>query len=227
MDHILMLLCFLIMVATLPVSAATVNGRAMLEDAHEKRDVEALLSFKKHIKSDPSGRLSDWTAENSQNVCSWHGITCRGHTRRVVAIILPVLVPLLDTNLRLEGTLSASLGNLSLLQTLNLNGNNLTGGIPPDFGRLKALRILDLSWNNLGGSIQALCNCTRLKWIELSWNIFTGTIPTEFGRLVDLERLDLSVNNYLGGSIPTSLSNCTSLREFSIESNNFTGPIPS
>ena len=113
MDHILMLLCFLIMVATLPVSAATVNGRAMLEDAHEKRDVEALLSFKKHIKSDPSARLSDWTAENSQNVCSWHGITCREHTIRFFAVILLVLVPFINSNLRLEGTLFPSLDNLS------------------------------------------------------------------------------------------------------------------
>jgi hypothetical protein len=61
-------------------------------DRHEKRDVEALLSFKKHIKSDPSGKLSNWTAENSKEVCSWYGITCRQHTRRVVAVILPVFM---------------------------------------------------------------------------------------------------------------------------------------
>jgi cadmium resistance protein CadD (predicted permease) len=36
MDHILMLVCFLIMVAALCVSVATVNGRAMLEDAIKK-----------------------------------------------------------------------------------------------------------------------------------------------------------------------------------------------
>ena len=61
------------------------NGHVVLEDGHqfrsstnrhERRGMEALLSFKRHIKLDPSGKLSSWSAENSQ-VCSWHGITCR------------------------------------------------------------------------------------------------------------------------------------------------------
>jgi Leucine-rich repeat (LRR) protein len=222
------------------------NGRYLLEerhrfsssmDRHEKRDVQALLSFKDHIKEDPAGKLSNWTAENSKAVCSWYGITCRQNTRRIVAIILPAaLVRFVgdfpEYRLQLQGTLSPSLGNLSLLHNLNLSGNNLTGRIPPELGQLKALRISDLFGNWLEISIpKSISNCTRLRWIDLSYNFLTGTIPTEFGRLVELEHLNFS-GNYLGGSIPASLSNCTSLREFSIRNiyvggNNFSGPIPS
>lgn len=132
------------------------NGRTVLEgdhgfpsmsmERHNKRDVEALLSFKKLIRRDPHGKLSNWTAENSNDVCSWYGITCKQYTRSVVALIL--------ADDKLEGTLAPFLGNLSFLQTLNLSGNNFTGAIPPKFGQLKKLRILDLSSNwMLGGSV--------------------------------------------------------------------------
>jgi hypothetical protein len=38
-------------------------------DAHDKRDLDALLSFRKSITSDPHGLLYNWTVENSQNIC--------------------------------------------------------------------------------------------------------------------------------------------------------------
>ena len=56
---------------------------------NEKRDLDALLSFRKGIASDAWGKLSNWTAKNSESICSsWYGIRCRPHTRRVVAIDL-------------------------------------------------------------------------------------------------------------------------------------------
>lgn len=137
----------------------------------EKRDVEALLSFKKALTSDPTGSLSNWTADNSENVCQWTGISCRKHTKRVVAIILPGLF--------LSGVLSPFLGNLSLLRTLNLSLTSLTGRIPTEFGQLKALEILDLSFIfGLSGQIPpSLGNCGRLQTIILSANNLTGRIP--------------------------------------------------
>jgi len=65
------------------------ESESMSMDAHEQRDVAALLSFKSCITSDPSGKLSNWTAHNSHNICSsWYGIRCRPHTNRVVPIDL-------------------------------------------------------------------------------------------------------------------------------------------
>jgi hypothetical protein len=81
-------------------------------DAYDKRDLDALLSFRNAITRDPYGLLSNWTAENSEKMCSWYGIRCILHTTRVVSIDLTFDL--------LEGTLSPSLGNLSLLNTLNI-----------------------------------------------------------------------------------------------------------
>ena len=61
---------------------------SMVVYAHEKSDLEALLSFKKVITSNPLGRLSNWVAKKSDNICSWFGIHWRKHTSRVVAIDL-------------------------------------------------------------------------------------------------------------------------------------------
>lgn len=74
--------------------AGGLTGEFMLSsmDAHahsqEQRDLEALLSFRKAITSDLSGKFSNWTAENSDNVCSWYGVRCWKHTKQVVGIDL-------------------------------------------------------------------------------------------------------------------------------------------
>lgn len=221
------------------------NGRSMMGKAslfpssiagyHEKRDVEALLSFRKGIISDPVGSLSDWTANNSHNVCLWNGISCRPNTKRVVSISLPECL--------LNGTLSPYIGNLSLLRHLDLSFNALSGRIPAEFGQLKALRILDLSGNALHGYIpKELFNCTRLQRIvgqipasigtlremrllNLSGNQLQGPIPASLGNISTLEQLDLSKNN-LNGSIPEELSKLYSLAVVDVSSNSLCGPIP-
>ncbi|KAM3731888.1 hypothetical protein ACB098_11G017200 [Castanea mollissima] len=72
--------------------------------------------------------------------------------------------------------------------TLELQGHNLRGTIPPYIG-----------------------NLTFLKAINLRNNSFYGEIPMEVGQLFRLQELSLT-NNTLGGEIPTNLSNCSELR---------------
>uniref|UniRef100_A0A8R7R6N9 Uncharacterized protein n=1 Tax=Triticum urartu TaxID=4572 RepID=A0A8R7R6N9_TRIUA len=57
--------------------------------------------------------------------------------------------------------------------------NNLSGSIPKDIGNLKLLESLDLSWNKLSGHIPpSVSNLMSLSNLNLSNNLLSGEIPT-------------------------------------------------
>jgi Leucine-rich repeat (LRR) protein len=72
---------------------------------------------------------------------------------------------------------------LKQLKELFLDGNDLTGTIPPELGQL-----------------------VNATYIALAENELTGVIPPAFGMLSNLQRLDLQFNN-LVGQVPQQLSN--------------------
>lgn len=109
---------------------------------------------------------------------------------------------------------------------LILNGNQLSGSIPPELGRLEKLMTLVLLDNQLRGAIPAeLGELANLDFLDLSWNQLTGTIPPEISRLSGLGILDLR-DNQLHGSIPPALSNLSSLEWLHLGGNQLTGTIP-
>uniref|UniRef100_M8BTA0 Tyrosine-sulfated glycopeptide receptor 1 n=1 Tax=Aegilops tauschii TaxID=37682 RepID=M8BTA0_AEGTA len=97
---------------------------------------------------------------------------------------------------------------------LCLDNNNFTGVIPPEIGELKMLDILNLSSNSLTGEIpQEICNLTNLQMLDLSNNQLTGAIPSALNGLHFLSRFNVS-NNKLEGEVPSggqfdSFSNCS------------------
>ncbi|OMO76259.1 hypothetical protein COLO4_25618 [Corchorus olitorius] len=67
-----------------------------------------------------------------------------------------------------------------------MNGNRLSGNIPPSIGNMTELFELRLDGNSLEGSIPSILgNCSHLQVLNLSQNNFTGTIPKEV--IVDAE----------------------------------------
>ncbi|MBA0589415.1 LRR receptor-like serine/threonine-protein kinase RPK2 [Gossypium raimondii] len=115
---------------------------------------------------------------------------------------------------RLSGSLPNQLGKLKNLTWISLGENNLSGEIPPELGQLALLKVLDLSHNFLTGSIPAsLTNAGNLETILLDHNRLYGEIPPSFSLLSHLTVLDLSFND-LSGSIPRlqHQTNCSSFR---------------
>jgi Leucine-rich repeat (LRR) protein len=122
----------------------------------------SLLDFKKAITGDPNRVLSSWNA--STHFCKWNGVTCSfEHSGRVISLDLG--------SHGLSGSISPSLGNLTLLRELNLSSNTLSGQLPP-LGRLHKLEVLDLGNSSLHDKIPgSLNNFTNLRILDLGYNL--------------------------------------------------------
>ena len=126
---------------------------------------------------------------------------------------------------QLTGGIPAELGSLSNLTNLNISRNQLTGEIPAELGNLTNLTELYLNDNQLTGEIPAeLGSLTNLVRLVLSGNQLTGEIPAEF-LTYSLERLYLN-NNQLTGEIPAWLGRLPNLEALSLNENQLTGEIP-
>ncbi|KAB2623959.1 phytosulfokine receptor 1-like [Pyrus ussuriensis x Pyrus communis] len=191
-------------------------------------DVKALEDFTSNLKTVIHG----WGSSFSSDCCKWEGITCNSSSFRVVKLELP--------SKRLAGNLSASLGTLDQLRTLNLSQNYLielldlsfndfSGPIP--FGiDLPSIKFLDISQNLLNGSLPgSICdnNSTQLRVLNVAANYFSGNLPPGFGNCTSLEDLDLSTN-YLTGTddgISKALFRLPKLTQLSIQDNNLAEPL--
>ena len=171
----------------------------------------------------------------------WQGIKTTGGTPRVtqlrlVSKVLNGTIPPSLADLPLErlflngnqltGPIPPELGHTSTLLTLRLNGNRLTGNIPPELGSLPRLEDLWLANNQLTGNIPAeLGQLSRLKKLNLSNNQLSGEIPRQLGQLARLTNLTLN-NNMLTGEIHQNLGNLTRLKGLRLAGNQLTGCIP-
>ncbi|CAL9088914.1 unnamed protein product, partial [Musa acuminata var. zebrina] len=93
---------------------------------------------------------------------------------------------------------------LSLVTSIDLSNNNLSGEIPRELTKLHGLHFLNLSKNHLRGTIpEKIGSMEQLESLDLSMNNLTGDIPSSFSSLNFLSHLNLSHNN-LSGRIPTA-----------------------
>ncbi|CAN0315336.1 unnamed protein product, partial [Ectocarpus sp. 6 AP-2014] len=120
---------------------------------------------------------------------------------------------------------------------LKFRWNNLQGSIPMELGTLTMISSLYLGWNKItgkrresvyrchgrAGSIpEELGALTNLKHLFLGHNQLTGSIPKELGALTNLRSLDLD-HNELTGAIPKELGTLTRMASLSLRGNNVTG----
>ncbi|PKI39572.1 hypothetical protein CRG98_040042 [Punica granatum] len=173
----------------------------------------ALLEFKYLIREDPSGVFDSWNS--TIHFCKWHRITCSPRHQRVTIHDLQ--------SLKLLGSISSHIGNLSFLRELNLLANEFDGKIPPEIGSLKRLEKLRLYNNSLSGAIPPnLSYCSELTLISLAKNQRVGEIPVE---LALLTKLQLLVNS-LHSSIPESIGWLKNLQSLEVSGNNLSSTIP-
>ncbi|KAL9389415.1 hypothetical protein Peur_018020 [Populus x canadensis] len=147
-------------------------------------EVEALMGIKASLH-DPHEVLK-WD-EHSVDPCSWIMVTCSTD-----GFVTTLGAP----SQSLSGTLSPSIGNLTNLQSLLLQDNNISGHIPAELGKLPKLKTIDLSSNNFSGQIPStLSNLNSLHYLRLNNNSLNGAIPASLANMTQLTFLDLSYNN--------------------------------
>ena len=128
---------------------------------------------------------------------------------------------------QLSGSIPPSLGSLLNLQELRLNGNQLSGPVPSSLGNLANLTHLWLEANQLSGPIpSSLGSLANLEELDLNGNQLSGSIPPSLGSLANLNWLFLG-DNQLTGPIPSTLGNLANLGTLDLDNNQLSGAIPS
>ncbi|KAK5795417.1 hypothetical protein PVK06_036683 [Gossypium arboreum] len=179
-------------------------------------DQQALLQFKAKITGDQLNIMDSWNS--SIHFCQWIGVTCGRKHPRVTKLKLRIL--------KLSGSLSPYIGNLSFLRELDLVGNSFYNQIPQEISGLRRLEALHLANNSISGEIPSnLSACSKLTLVDMRGNQLIGEIPASLGLLSNLKVLGF-VQNSLRGSIPPSLGNLSSLEDLRLTYNALSGIIP-
>ncbi|KAK1363783.1 putative LRR receptor-like serine/threonine-protein kinase [Heracleum sosnowskyi] len=178
------------------------------------------LHLRYSIISDPRNVLSNWNS-NDQTPCHWNGVTCESPGTldafsRVIGLSLP--------NSELLGSISADLGVVQHLQSLNLSGNSINGSIPLSLYNVSSLRTLDLSNNLISGELSELVGgLNNLDSLNLSDNALGGKIPINLTTLHNITVVSLKYN-YFSGDIPGGFD---SVKFLDLSSNLINGSLPS
>ncbi|KAK6945670.1 Leucine-rich repeat-containing N-terminal, plant-type [Dillenia turbinata] len=181
-------------------------------------DSVALLALKSEWQNTPPNwDGSDPCGEN------WVGIGCSNS--HVTSITL--------STMGLIGGLSSDIASLSELQTLDLSNNaGLSGSLTPSIGSLTKLSILILDGCSFSGQIpDTIGSLKELTYLSMYSNHFTGSIPASIGNLINLYWLDVT-NNNLTGNIPVSNGTTPGLdllvgtKHFHFGKNQLNGTIP-
>lgn len=150
----------------------------------DKSDKAALLAVKSALGNPLA--LSGWNSTVA--CCSWEGISCNATTGRVTDLTVFAL--------NISAPVPAAIANLTALQSVNLAYNQLYGSIPAFLGprALPDLTFLRLDGNRLSGAIPPTATVFNLLLVG---NRLTGPIPAAFAGAV-FGDVELSDNQLTG-----------------------------
>ena len=188
-------------------------------------DMLALHSIKNSMQDLPGGSFfSTWVFALRINPCqTFSGVQCVkvGSFNRIYSMSLG---PPTAGTPGLAGSLPASLGDLSFLQSLTISSGALRGSIPDTIGNLQSLRTFSCSQNYLSGPLpESFTNLKSLETLQIMKNDLQGQIPVGIGKLGALRVLVLSDNRFWG---PIPSLDQTSLIHLDVRNNELSGELP-
>ncbi|KAJ1440757.1 Protein kinase-like domain superfamily [Sesbania bispinosa] len=157
-------------------------------------DLKILSDFRKGLKNP---ELLKWP-ENGDDPCgppSWPYVFCSG-------------------------------GRVTQIQAKNLG---LKGSLPPNFNQLSELQNLGLQRNNLSGMLPTFSGLSKLQFAFLDYNEFDAIPSDFFNGLTSIRVLSLEenpLNASTGWSFPMDLENSVQLTNLSLVHCNLVGPLP-
>ncbi|WP_138429452.1 leucine-rich repeat domain-containing protein [Fodinibius saliphilus] len=208
-------------------------------------DRQALMDLYNATDGDNWVDNSGWGSGDPSD--SWYGVQVDANGR-------VVRLDLWDNGL--QGSLPASIGNLTKVKYLNLKKNQLTGDIPSELGNMVSLEWLLLegktkdndstgpkeppqdltkpyhqgkrneSTNHFTSLPSTIGNLQNLTRFELSGSGISQ-IPSEVYDITSLEGLYMSHNYNVTHGIDSKVGNLRNLRHFYMAENNMTGDLPS
>ncbi|XP_071921472.1 uncharacterized protein [Coffea arabica] len=147
---------------------------------------------------------------------------------------LPNLEELYLNNNNFVGDIPESISNSSRLYFIILSDNKFTGPIPISIGNLRLLQVLDLTNNNLVcdssypelSFVSSLANSKNLRKLSVSNNPLNGILPDSVGNLSASLQTMYAYGCGLRDRIPDRIGNLSNLIILSLYNNQLTGSLP-
>ncbi|KAJ1428799.1 Serine/threonine-protein kinase, active site [Sesbania bispinosa] len=146
---------------------------------------------------------------------------------------LPNLEQLHMYSNKLIGNIPNTISNSSKLTIVDLGENRFSGIIPNSFGDLTLLESLLIAGNNLTtydspelNFLTSLTSCRHLTYLEVTGNSLLSKLPKSIGNLSKSLEQFVANSCRIDGDIPLEIGNMSNLIRLSLNRNNMNGPMP-